>query len=569
MEKKLIYFVLLSSLIFSIIFIPNADCKKHSETGTGKLDGKGNNGPHISFCPIDMNFSVSNTSIGRTDLIVLSVEYQIDPTYNKNITNFSYIDYLNKTFKIIKVDGQDVKPSTGKIEINGNLNRSKSKSKNWTLCTDNETAAKPIYLFDSKMRKLGPIEREGESNKEHIKIIPNIYYSGSDTTNIKIFIKNKPPEINESETRVEVFSPQIGDDQKLIYWDFNNPLEVNHIVSAKDIEDYDQLQYIWTLQNKNNSSIEFITNSSKSIYHWKLKPGDTILFNVKARDLDGDYSETIVAGIIGKDNKTIYKNIYVPPWAFYSTNLIIIIIIAIIIYFLKFKSYFCFPLNIFLYNIRNHFKDLAKNPLTRALILTLLITTIFIFLYIFNINIWHIYSISLAFYELYPFIIIYILFGYLAEKIYFEKDTMPSKYIVLLVNDLLMIIILVSFYGISSGITHDIYEHLSKYYSTIAQVSGTLLGLILGFYIAKFDNKEIERPDLYLKALEYLVLLYGTLIFLSLWGLSLTETIFFTPLIEFIPENLTNIVSIWVFESTLLLVPLAITSLYRLIKLAK
>lgn len=126
-----------------------------------------------------------------------------------------------------------------------------------------------------------------------------------------------------------------------------------------------------------------------------------------------------------------------------------------------------------------------------------------------------------------------------------------------------MILILVSFYGIISGINQDIYEHLIRYYQIVIEVSGTLLGLILGFYVAKFDN---NRSDAYLKALEYLVILYGSLIGLSLWGLSLGANISFTPLIKFNIENIPNIFSIWVFEATLLMVPLAITSLYRLIK---
>lgn len=191
-------------------------------------------------------------------------------------------------------------------------------------------------------------------------------------------------------------------------------------------------------------------------------------------------------------------------------------------------------------------------------------------MFISDIRLWHIYSTSLAFYELYPFLIIYILFGYLAEKHFFEtKENIDNdKYSFILINDLLMIFILASFYGISSGITHDIYQHLYNYYSTIIQVLGTLLGLILGFYIAKFDGAKEEKNKIYLNTLEYLVLLYGSIIILSLWGLSMTETILFTPLIKFNQENLANIVSIWVFESTLLLAPLAITSLYRLIKAA-
>ena len=151
----------------------------------------------------------------------------------------------------------------------------------------------------------------------------------------------------------------------------------------------------------------------------------------------------------------------------------------------------------------------------------------------------------------------------MTDDVFFKKGNNITKYYLPVINNVFMILILVSFYGIISGINQDIYEHLIRYYQIVIEVSGTLLGLILGFYVAKFDN---NRSDAYLKALEYLVILYGSLIGLSLWGLSLGANISFTPLIKFNIENIPNIFSIWVFEATLLMVPLAITSLYRLIK---
>ena len=154
----------------------------------------------------------------------------------------------------------------------------------------------------------------------------------------------------------------------------------------------------------------------------------------------------------------------------------------------------------------------------------------------------------------------------MADDVFFKKGNSITKYYLPIINNVFMILILVSFYGIISGINQDIYEHLIRYYQTVIQVSGTLLGLIMGFYVSKFGDKEKNRSDAYLKALEYLVILYGSLIGLSLWGLSSGANISFTPLIKFNVENLPNIFSIWVFEATLLMVPLAITSLYRLIK---
>jgi|GEM_PF-6858247 len=577
MKNKLIYLAVISILLY-IVFISVCFGITREETPVAIEGSERESGSHIPYSALDVVFSVSDTNVERTDLIILSANYSINESYDKNITEFNYTDYLNKTFRIIKVNGKNVISSDGKIEINGRINISEVLSKNWTLQTAHDCAIGPILLFDSKMRMTGQIDGKGESKKKKIKIKLNIYYLESLIKNIRLHIKNKPPKINENKTRVEVSGSQISEDQKLIYWDINNPLEVRHIVSATDIEDNNQLKFFWTLENESRYPIEFITNSSSSINRWRLKSGETYIFKVKAKDPDGDFSEIISVNIINQNDKSIYKSIFIPPWEFYSINLVFILIIAILIaslsFAIKFRSVFCIRkkdlLRILIYDIKLYIKNFYKNPFPNAFVSIPIITIAFIFLFISDIRLWHIYSTSLAFYELYPFLIIYILFGYLAEKHFFEtKENIDNdKYSFILINDLLMIFILASFYGISSGITHDIYQHLYNYYSTIIQVLGTLLGLIIGFYIAKFDGAKEEKNKIYLNTLEYLVLLYGSIIILSLWGLSMTETILFTPLIKFNQENLANIVSIWVFESTLLMAPLAITSLYRLIKAA-
>ena len=577
MKNKLIYLAVISILLY-IVFISVCFGITREETPVAIEGSERESGSHIPYSALDVVFSVSDTNVERTDLIILSANYSINESYDKNITEFNYTDYLNKTFRIVKIDGKDVISSDGKIEINGRINISESLSKNWTLQTAHDCAIGPILLFDSKMRMTGQIDGKGESKKKKIKIKLNIYYLESLIKNIRLHIKNKPPKINENKTRVEVSGSQISEDQKLIYWDINNPLEVRHIVSATDIEDNNQLKFFWTLENESRYPIEFITNSSSSINRWRLKSGETYIFKVKAKDPDGDFSEIISVNIINQNDKSIYKSIFIPPWEFYSINLVFILIIAILIaslsFAIKFRSVFCIRkrdlMMILIYDIKSYIKNFYENPFPNAFVSIPIITIAFIFLFISDIRLWHIYSTSLAFYELYPFLIIYILFGYLAEKHFFEtKENIDNdKYSFILINDLLMIFILASFYGISSGITHDIYQHLYNYYSTIIQVLGTLLGLIIGFYIAKFDGAKEEKNKIYLNTLEYLVLLYGSIIILSLWGLSMTETILFTPLIKFNQENLANIVSIWVFESTLLMAPLAITSLYRLIKAA-
>jgi hypothetical protein len=531
---------------------------------------------------LDINITLSKSELNRSEHVVLTMDYY----YNKpnggnknNITYFYHPEYLDKNLKVVEVNGEEVPPFYGEIGIGGILNSSERKSKNWTLETSTNIEKGEIHLLNSGRRNLQSFD--AKSKRKMIHIIPKFryFYENPDSTNttripingtnIIINIKNNKPQINETETRVNIDGPQIDDQDKLIYWDVKNPLNVNHFISASDVENNKTLGYVWILEDGHNSSVNFETNQTASSFGWNLRPNENYTFKVRARDLEGDYSNTIKAKIFSSDSNKTYDELSTPSWEFFSQNLILIISIAILILilhlisiFYRYQSDFCVRKSRDLYNI---FISFLKKPLAKAIILIVITTFIFIPLYYSKIVIGHIYTISLAFYELYIFIITFILFCYAAEDLFFKKDNSISKYCLPILNTILMISVLASFYGIISGINQDLYEHLIRYYSTIIQVSGTLLGIILGFYVAQFDSKKINSKS-YLKALEYLVVLYGVLIGLSFWGLSSGATISFTPLIEFNQENLPNIFSIWVFEATLLLIPLAITSLYRLIK---
>lgn len=528
--------------------------------------------------PLKLDFNISKTDVNRSEQIVLTANYYIDMSdevNRRNITSFDYdFAYLSKSFKIVKVNGLNNIISPGKIELSGPLNISECKSKNWTLVPGIDATVEPVLLFDPSTIKKTIDNGKIKKGNKHLTIYiePNITYNNLCKRNIKLLIKNNLPEIEKNMTKVVVQYSQINDvGPELIYSEIDKNLLADHIVSAKDLEDKCNLQYVWTIQNKSDPIDKFETILNRSTHQWRLISGETYNFTVKARDLSGDYSESVTAEIFIDNKGTNSTAICVPPWEFYGINLFLILIVALIVSILSFfGSDFCIRARqlpgVLLHNFKIYIKHYAQNPIINALVFILIISIVFYLLFISDIYYDHIYFNSLAFYELYPFTIITVLFGYLAEEKYFKTDKSSSKYNIHLINIVLTIFILASFYGISSSITYDIYEHLSRYYSSIVQICATLLGLILGFYTAKFGNLKIERSKFYLNTLEYLVLLYGTIIILSLWGLSLGGSISFTPLIQFNQEELLNIVSIWVFESTLLLLPLAITSLYRIIK---
>jgi hypothetical protein len=535
-------------------------------------------GNSIPFCPINITISVSKEKINRSEQFILTFNYfNSNRNGNINISNFNYDEYLNKSFRIVRVNGKNETILYNKINIDRKLNVSENKTKNWTLETRIDIGKGPIFLFDSINRDLSSIE--GKSGRKTIFIKPNIGYFGpsgkiNDTLNIKMLIKNKEPEVDENGTKVIIDCTQIGEENKLLYWDYKNPLKVNHIVSAHDIEDGSNLQYIWTLESDNNSCDEFITNLSTIANEWDLQYEKNYRFMVKARDLDGNYSRPVAAKILSADRKIAYKSITMPSWRFYSLNIAIMILLSLLISIIALfmRVEFCIRkgelIGLTINWIKKNFKNITTNTFAKSLLFIVFITLIFGLLLMFIVKLWgHVYFISLAFYEFYAYLIIFILYEYLAEEIFFKTDTTIEKNRILFINNLFMIFILISFYYIYSGISESLYEHLYRYYSNITQVYGTLLGIILGFYVAKFDSTA-KRSENYLKTLEYLVVLFGSLIGLSFWGLSSGATIYFTPLIEFNPENLPNIFSIWIFESTLLLIPMTITSLYRLIKAA-
>ncbi len=170
------------------------------------------------------------------------------------------------------------------------------------------------------------------------------------------------------------------------------------------------MSYTWILDDGDVERY-FETNQTISSFQWNLKSNKDYTVKVKARDVEGNYSNTIVAKILS-GNKTFYK-FSTPSWSFFSINLILIIFISLAILLillisvynkLKSQAEFCVRKPKDFYRI---FIFLIKKPFSMAIALILALTFLFILLFKSEINIGHIYTISLAFYELYIYILLY------------------------------------------------------------------------------------------------------------------------------------------------------------------
>ena len=87
MKNKLVYLAVISSLLY-IIFISVCFCVTRDETPVVIEDSERESGSHIPYFVLDVAFAVSDTNVERKDLIILSANYSINESYDKNISEF-------------------------------------------------------------------------------------------------------------------------------------------------------------------------------------------------------------------------------------------------------------------------------------------------------------------------------------------------------------------------------------------------------------------------------------------------------------------------------------------------
>ena len=117
-------------------------------------------------------------------------------------------------------------------------------------------------------------------------------------------------------------------------------------------------------------------------------------------------------------------------------------------------------------------------------------------------------------------------------------------------STIIMLILLLSFNKIISHIElSPTQTWLQTYYGELGEIFATILAIVAAFYTATSHEYD---PDL----LRNFVALYGIIVILSIWGFSAGTLVEFNTMVDI--TNLFNLFSIAVFETTLLLVPVAI-----------
>jgi len=388
-------------------------------------------------------------------------------------------------------------------------------------------------------------------------------------SNLSIIVHNNKPKIDYVE--LEILSTCIYQkDGILILSDPLNPYELKLNSSFNDIEDRDLL---YTLEiEKSNIRISNYTDENpykNSINLGELKADNYYSFKFSVNDSES--SETIWPNKVDINYKNFRVNrIYIPEWKNtwiefreYIIELALIFILIIVVFSFLIPKIFNFRE----YKIKNIY---TIDIIYCAFLGSLISSYYLLYSYDSGYKI-TIFFKSLPFYILIIYIICFGSFVYLTERFFeiLEEENQPK---LLITNGIIMAILLWSIVFVIPRIDPiSVEEHLRSYYATMSEIFATILAIVAAFFSGMPKNilnlSKSHRTDRlypYPIMLHRFVIVYGSILALSFWGLSAGTYINFNPFVNLDPYNM---MSIFIFFLTLTLIPPAITCLYELFRL--
>ncbi len=179
---------------------------------------------------------------------------------------------------------------------------------------------------------------------------------------------------------------------------------------------------------------------------------------------------------------------------------------------------------------------------------------------------------SRSFYLMIIYLLGFSTYVYLTRR-FFDLIEEEKHIKLLIINGIFMAILLWSIVFVISNVEPtDLEEHIRSYYATMGEIFATILAIVAAFFsgmpknildVSKGDdNPRVLYP--YQAMLYRFVVVYGSILALSLSGLSAGTYINFNP---YITWDINNLVFTSIFFVTLMLIPPAITCLHELLKL--
>jgi hypothetical protein len=524
---------------------------------------RGGSGSGQSFADFSLNISCDTQMPFRGQDVYLMISFK-----NKELLNCLTVQYINLNL------GKIYNTSTGKRSVQipkFKVDKNSSKIFKFKIHIPNDIDLNKKTIIDKDLNHKDDVIKIKNHRINGDKII----YSDN------IAIQNNPPIIDSQIVVLNSSNILKLDDSDTLYLlgDPLKPVEAFFTILAHDTEDGKNLQYSAFLSSTSNCGYEIDNRSSfysfESIGNFSkiirgIQIGEQYILGVKVKDSDNAINKTN-AFISYKDD--IYKYFSIPSAYYLELTAIgfamICTFLIIVFIYIRLRSY--------------------SNPIftaTSAIIIILLLIFVYIML-LLNSPVWvpglndYIFFNTLPIYELVIYLIFFVIINYFIELCFSLDDDRKLISASLWLNYLSTFIILIVFMFVLPKIP-DISNILTSYYITIAGILGTIFALIVTLSsqfpkniftvtpLCKEKNKCHEpTTDLfsYPKKLQYFVMLYGSGLGISIFGIVIGTHIKFNTLImEPFDENLINLISLSTFEITFLLIPLTIISLYNLMQ---
>jgi hypothetical protein len=399
-----------------------------------------------------------------------------------------------------------------------------------------------------------------------------------------LFIQNNPPIIETANVYIKAnqLAP-MNEETLLVAQNLSDPLNIAFNISAMDIEDGRGLKYGYFLSRntdsgrKNETTMTELSPYGNFSQELSIQPGEIYSPWVEIRDSN---NITLKKPVVINYRGDTYNSILVPGVTLLNYSALIltlfVTIIITIIIFLRIGS--C--------------RQRLLTP-TKILISFIIIWSIYYILTweisITRISILNSYIFfnTIQPFELAVYISEFIIITYFIEACFFLEDLIDFHEKALLINYVSTLLILLLFMFIIPDFAGTL--SLSDYYVTMSTLMGTIFALVVtlstqfpkniftspivkcikaGVAINPVnDSTDDEEIFSYPKKLRYFVKLYGAALVVSLLGLVIGTNIEFgTKILNASQLDLYNLLSVAIFETTFLLIPPTVISLYHLME---
>jgi hypothetical protein len=539
-------------------------------------------GTNLHMAKFDLTVALERNQSSRGQNVILNITFENKDALRKFLTVQSIKIDLRPTFNVTRIYSNDKndKSCQNRIRIPSFVaekNKVHSFKYDIFIPEDAELDIKNLIDHHNFFHSTEPLDIIN-IRKCRVDINTSVHLKDD------ILIINNPPMIRYANVSINASQLIPMDNETLLVAEnLSNSLNAMFNISAWDAEDGKSLKYnclrAWNTSSgdENETIFKDFAACGDFCHELKIRPGVKYSLLLEVNDSDNEQNKTR-ANITYNNN--IYKYILIPGETLLNYSaLIITLIVTIIITIIIFRQIgYC-----------------SQKLLTRPRIVILIFITWLIYCILtWGINLTrlpffgtYLFFNTMQLFELAVYITEFIIISSFIEACFFLEDLIDFHDRALWMNYISSLTILLIFIFIIPRIAGPL--PLKEYYATMSGLMGTIFALVVtlstqyprNIFTSPLVkcikssgalnpiNESADEEDLfsYPKKLRYFVMLYGASLVISLLGLVIGTNIEFSSnFVNPVQGNPYNFLSVALFETTILLIPPTVISLYHLME---